>query len=132
MIEPYDRLLSDAMEGDPLLFARQDEVETAWSIVDPVLARARRPYASTSGEAGGRARRTRWQPRSEAGPRRDRLPPPKPAQQAAADNLEECPRAGGHRQRDLVPSYPVAAGTDTLMAGPSRCEALRCAAFGDC
>jgi len=37
MIEPYDRLLSDAMEGDPLLFARQDEVETAWSIVDPIL-----------------------------------------------------------------------------------------------
>jgi glucose-6-phosphate 1-dehydrogenase len=37
MIEPYDRLLSDAMEGDPLLFARQDEVETAWRIVDPLL-----------------------------------------------------------------------------------------------
>jgi glucose-6-phosphate 1-dehydrogenase len=37
MIEPYDRLLSDAMEGDPLLFARQDEVEVAWSIVDPIL-----------------------------------------------------------------------------------------------
>jgi glucose-6-phosphate 1-dehydrogenase len=38
MIEPYDRLLSDAMDGDPLLFARQDEVETAWSIVDPILS----------------------------------------------------------------------------------------------
>ena len=37
MIEPYDRLLSDAMAGDPLLFARQDEVETAWSVVDPLL-----------------------------------------------------------------------------------------------
>jgi glucose-6-phosphate 1-dehydrogenase len=37
MIEPYDRLLSDAMDGDPLLFARQDEVETAWSIIDPIL-----------------------------------------------------------------------------------------------
>ena len=37
MIKAYDRLLSDAMAGDPLLFARQDEVETAWSIVDPVL-----------------------------------------------------------------------------------------------
>lgn len=37
MIEPYDRLLSDAMNGDSLLFARQDEVETAWSIVDPLL-----------------------------------------------------------------------------------------------
>ena len=40
MIDAYDRLLSDAMAGDPLLFARQDEVENAWRIVDPALARA--------------------------------------------------------------------------------------------
>ena len=38
MIDAYDRLLSDAMAGDPLLFARQDEVENAWRIVDPVFA----------------------------------------------------------------------------------------------
>jgi glucose-6-phosphate 1-dehydrogenase len=38
MIDAYDRLLSDAMQGDPVLFARQDEVEQAWRIVDPVLA----------------------------------------------------------------------------------------------
>jgi len=38
MIDAYDRLLSDAMAGDSLLFARQDEVENAWRIVDPVLA----------------------------------------------------------------------------------------------
>jgi glucose-6-phosphate 1-dehydrogenase len=38
MIDAYDRLLSDAMSGDPLLFAREDEVENAWRIVDPVLA----------------------------------------------------------------------------------------------
>jgi glucose-6-phosphate 1-dehydrogenase len=38
MIEAYDRLLSDAMGGDPLLFARQDEVENAWQIVQPALA----------------------------------------------------------------------------------------------
>jgi glucose-6-phosphate 1-dehydrogenase len=38
MIEAYDRLLSDAMLGDPLLFARQDEVEQAWRIVDPARA----------------------------------------------------------------------------------------------
>lgn len=34
---PYERLLTDAMEGEPLLFARQDEVENAWAIVEPVL-----------------------------------------------------------------------------------------------
>jgi glucose-6-phosphate 1-dehydrogenase len=38
MIDAYDRLLSDAMAGDSLLFARQDEVENAWRVVDPVLA----------------------------------------------------------------------------------------------
>lgn len=34
---PYERLLGDAMEGDPQLFARLDAVEAAWRIVDPVL-----------------------------------------------------------------------------------------------
>ncbi len=33
----YERLLGDAMAGDSTLFARQDVVEAAWAIVDPVL-----------------------------------------------------------------------------------------------
>jgi glucose-6-phosphate 1-dehydrogenase len=33
----YERLLGDAMSGDATLFARQDVVEAAWAIVDPVL-----------------------------------------------------------------------------------------------
>jgi len=33
----YERLLGDAMAGDATLFARQDLVEAAWAIVDPVL-----------------------------------------------------------------------------------------------
>jgi len=36
-MEPYERLLGDAMRGDPMLFARQDAVEAAWSIVDPLI-----------------------------------------------------------------------------------------------
>jgi glucose-6-phosphate 1-dehydrogenase len=36
----YERLLGDAMAGDATLFARQDAVEAAWSIVDPVLGNA--------------------------------------------------------------------------------------------
>jgi glucose-6-phosphate 1-dehydrogenase len=36
-MEAYERLLGDAMAGDPTLFARQDVVEAAWAIVDPVL-----------------------------------------------------------------------------------------------
>ena len=33
----YERVLSDALEGDATLFARMDYVEEAWRIVDPVL-----------------------------------------------------------------------------------------------
>jgi glucose-6-phosphate 1-dehydrogenase len=33
----YERLLGDAMLGDATLFARQDVVEAAWAIVDPVI-----------------------------------------------------------------------------------------------
>jgi glucose-6-phosphate 1-dehydrogenase len=33
----YERLLSEALEGDPTLFAREDGVEAAWRIVDPVV-----------------------------------------------------------------------------------------------
>jgi glucose-6-phosphate 1-dehydrogenase len=36
-LEPYERLLGEAMEGDAILFARQDGVEAAWAVVDPVL-----------------------------------------------------------------------------------------------
>jgi len=34
---PYERLLGDAIAGDATLFARQDVVEAAWAIVDPLL-----------------------------------------------------------------------------------------------
>jgi glucose-6-phosphate 1-dehydrogenase len=38
--KPYERLLTDAMHGDKLLFVREDVVEAAWSVVDPVLNNA--------------------------------------------------------------------------------------------
>jgi glucose-6-phosphate 1-dehydrogenase len=34
---PYERLLEDAMSGERSLFTRQDAVEAAWVVVDPVL-----------------------------------------------------------------------------------------------
>lgn len=34
---PYERLLGDAMRGDLSLFAREDSVEEAWRVVDPIL-----------------------------------------------------------------------------------------------
>jgi glucose-6-phosphate 1-dehydrogenase len=36
-MDAYERLLGDAMRGDATLFAREDSVEEAWRIVDPVL-----------------------------------------------------------------------------------------------
>jgi len=36
-MEAYERLIGDAMLGDATLFARQDAVEAAWRIVDPIL-----------------------------------------------------------------------------------------------
>ncbi|MBV9796053.1 MAG: glucose-6-phosphate dehydrogenase [Actinobacteria bacterium] len=36
-IRPYDRLIGAALDGDRWLFARQDTVEAAWRIVDPIL-----------------------------------------------------------------------------------------------
>jgi glucose-6-phosphate 1-dehydrogenase len=39
-MEPYERLIGDAMVGDSTLFAREDAVEAAWAVVDPVLRAA--------------------------------------------------------------------------------------------
>ena len=36
-MDAYERLLGEAMEGDATLFARQDAVEAAWAIVQPIL-----------------------------------------------------------------------------------------------
>jgi len=36
-MDAYQRVLGDAMAGDATLFAREDYVEEAWRIVDPVL-----------------------------------------------------------------------------------------------
>ncbi len=40
MMRPYDRLIGAALSGDRYLFARQDTVEAAWRVVQPVLGDA--------------------------------------------------------------------------------------------
>ena len=47
---PYVRLLSDAMAGDAALFTREDAVEAAWAVVEPVLKSHHRvrPYKRRS------------------------------------------------------------------------------------
>ena len=36
--EAYERLIGDALEGDPTLFIRADETEEAWRLVDALVA----------------------------------------------------------------------------------------------
>ena len=36
-MRPYDRLIGAALDGEHLFFARQDVVEAAWRVVDPIL-----------------------------------------------------------------------------------------------
>jgi glucose-6-phosphate 1-dehydrogenase len=49
-MRPYDRLIGAALDGDRWLFARQDTVEAAWRVVDPVLGNVTpvHPYAKGS------------------------------------------------------------------------------------
>jgi glucose-6-phosphate 1-dehydrogenase len=42
-MQPYERLLGDAMRGDQRLFAREDTVEAAWRVVDAILDPAATP-----------------------------------------------------------------------------------------
>jgi glucose-6-phosphate 1-dehydrogenase len=51
--DAYERLIMDALLGDPTLFTRADEVETAWALIDPIESewRAGRPPLQTY-EAG--------------------------------------------------------------------------------
>jgi glucose-6-phosphate 1-dehydrogenase len=56
--EAYERLLLDAMVGDPTLFIRSDEVDRAWEIVDPILEAWKGRAAPLAGYASGT-----WGPR---------------------------------------------------------------------
>jgi glucose-6-phosphate 1-dehydrogenase len=56
--EAYERVLSDALMGDRTLFAREDYVEEAWRIVDPVLKAQTAVYPYEPGS---------WGPKQAAG-----------------------------------------------------------------
>jgi glucose-6-phosphate 1-dehydrogenase len=51
-MDAYERVLGDAMNGDRTLFARQDYVEEAWRIVDPVLKKTTPIYEYDAGSWG--------------------------------------------------------------------------------
>jgi glucose-6-phosphate 1-dehydrogenase len=52
---PYERLLTDAMNGDGALFTREDAVEAAWAVVDPVLKSHHRVKVYRRGSWGPKA-----------------------------------------------------------------------------
>jgi glucose-6-phosphate 1-dehydrogenase len=43
--DAYERLLLDALQGDASLFARHDEIELAWKLIDPIIADWNQPDA---------------------------------------------------------------------------------------
>lgn len=59
IMDAYERLLLDAMQGDATLYARADEVEAAWAFVDPILNYWKNSDVNTYGYASGT-----WGPRN--------------------------------------------------------------------
>jgi glucose-6-phosphate 1-dehydrogenase len=49
---PYERLLGDAMKGDPSLFANEDAVEAEWRVVEPILGDVAPLYTYEAGTWG--------------------------------------------------------------------------------
>jgi glucose-6-phosphate 1-dehydrogenase len=92
-MEAYERVLGDAMAGDATLFAREDYVEEAWRIVDPVL-RANTPVCEYDKGA--------WGP-SEVD---QRVSPPGGWHNPTATDEEDFRVAS--QAGTLLPGYPVA------------------------
>ena len=72
---PYERLLGDAIAGDGALFTREDAVEAAWAVVEPVLKTHHRSRTYKRGSWGPKeadaliAANGRWHnPQPEEGP----------------------------------------------------------------
>jgi glucose-6-phosphate 1-dehydrogenase len=57
-MSPYERLLGDALNGDPALFARYESIEAAWRVVTPLLESGTAPLPYEPGS---------WGPRQAAG-----------------------------------------------------------------
>jgi glucose-6-phosphate 1-dehydrogenase len=65
----YERLIGDALRGDPTLFAREDAVLEAWRIIDPVLKLHAPPETYEPGSRGpAQADRLGWHPATQAAP----------------------------------------------------------------
>lgn len=61
-MDAYERLLGDAMVGDQTLFAREDAVDAAWRIVQPVLDQDTKPIVYEPGSWGPAEAQTLTEP----------------------------------------------------------------------
>ncbi|HKD38681.1 MAG TPA: glucose-6-phosphate dehydrogenase [Myxococcaceae bacterium] len=79
-MDAYERILADALQGDSMLFAREDYVEEAWRIVDPVLKVSTPVYEYEPGTWGPKEVDSRvsppggWQNPVVSAPRGERQP----------------------------------------------------------
>ncbi len=97
-MDAYERVLGDAMHGDRALFARQDYVEEAWRIVDPVL-KAKTPVHDY--EPGS------WGPHG--------------VDREAEENV--TPPGGWHNPKASCPDLPIRRMNDDERSGfPGRCR----------
>src|SRR5205823_490880 len=96
--EAYERLLLDAMLGDPTLFIRSDEVEQAWRIVDPVLE------AWAGGAPSGRGDPAH----GRSSPRTDHRPAVRSQPNRADRRRRLAPRAGRRRRTCVVGGHQLA------------------------
>ena len=51
-VDAYERLLTDAMSGDSLLFVRKDAVEVSWAVVQQLLGNVTPAYVYEPGSWG--------------------------------------------------------------------------------
>jgi glucose-6-phosphate 1-dehydrogenase len=61
-MSPYERLIGDAMDGDETLFTREDSVDVAWQIVQPILKSTKPVHSYEPGTWGPEEARRRFAP----------------------------------------------------------------------
>jgi glucose-6-phosphate dehydrogenase-like protein/6-phosphogluconate dehydrogenase-like protein len=61
-ISPHERLIGDAMDGDETLFTREDSVDVAWQIVQPILKSTKPVQPYEPGTWGPEEARRRFAP----------------------------------------------------------------------
>ena len=107
--DAYERLLLDAMVGDPTLFIRTDEVEQAWRIVDPILEAWADDAPLARYESGTWGPATPPTPARGARPRAAPPPPPPPQ-----------PGGGGGAGPGAGPPRPGPPRADAEKPAPTR------------